>query len=93
MSHGNGSTQNRLDNLNNTFKNATFSSGKLSYSNIVNTGINSMSNDLNNGITILNGLTTNVLYSNGEYDSYYNMLDGSGASNITVEGVGVDAEI
>ena len=93
MSHGTGKTQDRTNNLNNTFKNVTFSSGKLSYSSIVSAGINSMSNDINNGITILNGLTTNVLYSSGEYDSYYNMLDINNASNITVEGVGVDATI
>ena len=92
-SHGKGSSSDRTASLNNTFSGVTFSSSKLSYDAIVSAGINSMSNDLNNGITILNGLTTQVSYSSGEYDSYYNMLDISAASNITVEGVGTDAMI
>ncbi len=43
----------------------------------------------------LNGLTNKIKYdsSKKEFDSYYNMMDISGKSNITVEGVGVDAEI
>jgi len=43
----------------------------------------------------LNGLTNKIKYdsSKEEFDSYYNMMDISGKSNITVEGVGVDAEI
>ena len=35
-----------------------FNNGKLYYDSIVSAGINSMSNDINSGITILNGLTT-----------------------------------
>ena len=91
--HGEGKTSARTNNLKQTFSGVSFSSGKLSYSEIVAAGINSMSNDLNNGITILNGLTTNVLYDGSEYDSYYNMLDIPDASNITIEGVGTDATI
>lgn len=41
----------------------------------------------------LNGLTNKIKYSSGEFDSYYNMLDISGANNVTVEGVGDDAMI
>lgn len=43
----------------------------------------------------LNGLTNKIKYdsSKSEFDSYYNMLDISGAKNVTVEGVGDDAEI
>ena len=94
MSHGDGKTSTRTANLNRTFENAShFTNGKLYYNDIISLGYNSMSNDINNGITILNGLTTSVSYSGGEYDSYYNMLDISEGSNITVEGVGTDAVI
>ncbi len=41
----------------------------------------------------LNGLTNKIKYDGTEFDSYYNMLDISGAKNVTVEGVGIDAEI
>jgi len=43
----------------------------------------------------LDGLTNKIKYdsSKKEFDSYYNMLDISGARNVTVEGVGQDAEI
>ena len=45
--------------------------------------------------TKLNGLTNKIKYdsSKKEFDSYYNMLDVSNAKNITVEGIGTDAEI
>ncbi len=43
--------------------------------------------------TKLNGLTNKVSCSSGECDSYFNMMDVSSASNVTVEGVGTDAEI
>ena len=93
-SHGAGKTSTRTANLNSTFENARhFTNGKLYYSDIISLGYNSMSNDINNGITLLNGLTTSVSYSGGEYDSYYNMLDISEGSNITIEGVGTDAVI
>ena len=92
-SHGKGNTSARDENLDSTFSSVTFSSNKLNYDAIVSAGINSMSNDINNGITILNGLTTNVLLDGEDYDSYYNMLDISSASNITIEGVGTNATI
>lgn len=41
----------------------------------------------------LNGLENRIKYSSGEFDSYYNMCDISDAENVTVEGVGEDAEI
>ena len=43
----------------------------------------------------LNGLTNKIKYdeSKHEFDSYYNMLDVSGAKNVTVEGIGLDAKI
>ena len=43
----------------------------------------------------LNGLTNKIKYDSDkcEFDSYYNMLDIQGAKNVTVEGVGEDAEI
>ncbi len=41
----------------------------------------------------LNGLTNKIKYdsSKTEFDSYYNMLDVSGAKNVTLEGIGTDA--
>ena len=43
----------------------------------------------------LDGLTNKVKYDSSklEFDSYYNMLDISGAKNVTVEGIGEDAEL
>lgn len=43
--------------------------------------------------TELDNLTSKAKYSSGEYDSYWNMCDISGVSNVTVEGVGEDARI
>ena len=94
MYHGEGKTSERQNNLNKVFNNGSnFTKGKLYYNDIVSLGINSMSNDLNSGITILKGLTTSISYSGGEYDSYYNMLDINQGSNITIEGVGTNAGI
>ncbi len=41
----------------------------------------------------LNGLTNRIKYDSKktEFDSYYNMLDVSGAKNVTLEGIGTDA--
>ncbi len=65
--------------------------GKVSgYDSIVATGANSMSNDLANGITRINGLTNEV---RDGLDSYFNMCDVKETHNITVEGIGPDAEI
>ncbi|MDE7105981.1 MAG: InlB B-repeat-containing protein [Anaeroplasmataceae bacterium] len=74
---------------------------KLNAEEIISKGINSMSADEAKGITKLNGLTNQVLRNKKpdsktnayEYDSYYNMLDVSGAYNITIEGIGTDAAI
>lgn len=80
---------------------------KIDEADIIAYGINSMSNDANNGITHLDGLTNNVLKdksattdskdqggaSHYEYDSYYNELDVKYRENITVEGIGEDAQI
>ncbi len=72
---------------------------------------NSYSNDLANGITTLNGLTSKVKYSTSgvhcidkdnpsssnyydkAFDTYWNMMEPQEKSNITIEGVGDDAEI
>lgn len=107
--HGTGNTAARQNQLEETFNYTNDSSGwdessssnysKLSAEQIIAKGINSMSNDEAKGITMLEGLTSNVLRnkkatSNGyEYDSYWNMLDVSGAYNITIEGIGTDAAI
>lgn len=66
-------------------------SQKLTESMLINGKYNSMSTDISNGITVLNGLTNQIAYAKGEFDSYYNMLDINGASNVTVEGVGNNA--
>lgn len=63
----------------------------LDQEEIISAGYNSMSNDLAKGITVLDGLTNRIKYSNGEFDSYYNMCDIVDAKNVTVEGVGTDA--
>ena len=50
-------------------------------------------NTLNTSVaTKLNGLTNKVKYSGGEFDSYYNMCDIELAENLTLEGIGEDAE-
>ncbi len=66
----------------------------LSESDIINGGYN----DLDTSVySKLNGLTNKIKYeANGElspYDSYYNMADISGAQNVTIEGIGNNAEI
>ena len=62
-----------------------------SAADIISNGWNSYSNDLNDGIEALSGLTSRMSYSSGEYDTYWNMCDISSVSNITIEGVGTDA--
>lgn len=68
---------------------------KIDEEDIIKYGINSMSSDIEKGITHLDGLTNNILkdIKSGEYDSYYNELDVKLCNNITVEGVGTDAKI
>ena len=56
---------------------------------IISRGIN----QLEDGITKLEGLSNRLKYSSGEYDSSYNMLSIPGANNITIEGVGEEAGI
>ena len=68
----------------------------MSESEIIEAGYNTLNTE---SATVLNNLTNKVVYSMNEktgideFDSYFNMLDISGASNVTVEGVGTDAEI
>lgn len=52
-------------------------------------------NDLDTSVyTKLNGLTNKIkAEDDGSFDSYYNMLDISSVSNVTVEGIGEDAMI
>ena len=64
------------------------SSKNIDESTIIDGGYNTLDEST---YSKLNGLTNKIIYSSGEYDSYYNMLDISGAKNVTVEGVGVDA--
>lgn len=59
---------------------------------IISGGFNSLNTD---AVTKLNGLTNKIKYdsSKKEFDSYYNMLDISSANNVTIEGIGTDAEV
>ena len=57
---------------------------------IISNGYNSLNTTT---ASKLNNLTNRIKYSNNEFDSYFNMLDVSSANNVTIEGVGVDAEI
>ena len=61
-------------------------------SDIISGGFNSLNTST---YSKLNGLTNKIKYdsSKKEFDSYYNMADISNKSNITVEGIGEDAEI
>lgn len=43
--------------------------------------------------TVLDGLVNKIIFKDGQFDSYWNMCETAGASNITVEGVGSDAVI
>ncbi|MBQ7641404.1 MAG: hypothetical protein IJS83_02955 [Acholeplasmatales bacterium] len=64
----------------------------LNESEIISAGYN----DLDTSVyTKLEGLTNKINYDSddNEFDSYYNMLDISSVSNVTVEGIGEDATI
>jgi uncharacterized repeat protein (TIGR02543 family) len=65
---------------------------KISAETIIDAGYNSYSDDLAEGITTIEGLKSQVIYSSGEYDTYWNMCDVT-STNLTVEGIGNDAEI
>lgn len=62
-------------------------------SEIISNGWNSYSDDLANGITALNGLSSKVSYStsDGEFDTAWNNCSISNVSNVTVEGIGENA--
>lgn len=53
----------------------------------------SYSNDLERGITKLNGLQSQAIYKSGKFDSYWNMLEFESARDVTIEGIGEDAGI
>lgn len=64
----------------------------LSESEIISKGINSMSDDEAKGITKLNGLVNKLSYKDGEYDSYFGMMDVSNfTKGLTIEGIGENA--
>ena len=82
----------------------TGKTGKVYASTILdsNNNWNSYSDDIALGITELNGLTSYASCSikdsgktseHYEWDSYWNMCDISERSNITIEGIGIDATI
>ncbi len=100
--YGAGNTEARVTEQNTLFNAASgWASNKLTESYIISSGLNSMSNDINNGITQLNGLTNRIIRSTTKeygsnsyvYDSYFNDLDVGSAKNVTIEGVGDDAEL
>lgn len=59
---------------------------------IINGGFNTLNTTT---YSKLNGLTNKIKYDSSklEFDSYYNMLDVTGAKNVTIEGIGEDAKI
>ncbi len=65
---------------------------KLDESAIIKAGYNTLDTSV---YSKLNGLTNLIKYDDSklEFDSYYNMCDIKGASNVTVEGIGTDATI
>ncbi len=73
----------------NSYNGASASDDKYYAKDLLAANANSYSTDLANGITVLNNLTS----WGSSSDSYWNMCDVSEASNITVEGIGVDAGI
>lgn len=72
---------------------------RISADKIIEAEYNSMSDDIEDGIVPLDGLTSYVSRKkspnagNYEFDSYWNMLDVSAGKNITIEGIGTDAKI
>ncbi len=98
--YGAGKTSERVSKQNKLFDVDGWGSNKLTESAIISAGLNSMSNDINNGITAINGLTNRINRKTDSdydgmyvYDSYFNDLDVLNAKNVTVEGVGEDAEL
>lgn len=63
-------------------------SATLNEEDIINGGYNTLNTTT---YSKLNGLSNKIKYSNGEFDSAYNMLNISEAKNVTLEGVGDDA--
>jgi len=65
-------------------------SSTLTEDDIINGGYNTLNTTT---YSKLNGLSNKIKYSEGEFDSAYNMLDISSAKNVTLEGVGDDATL
>lgn len=71
---------------------------KRIYAENIPSTINSYSDDISNGITALEDLTSYISYSTknnsiSKYDTYWNMMEIKEKSNITIEGIGEDASI
>ena len=71
---------------------------KRIYAENIPSTINSYSDDISNGITALEDLTSYISYSTknnsiSKYDTYWNMMEVKEKSNITIEGIGEDASI
>lgn len=65
-------------------------SSKLTQAELINGGYNTLDTSV---YSELKGLNSKATYKDGEYDSAWNNCSISGASNVTVEGVGTDARI
>lgn len=65
-------------------------SSKLNQAELINGGYNTLNTSV---YSELEGLSSKATYKDGEYDSAWNNCSISGASNVTVEGVGTDARI
>jgi len=74
----------------------TGSGATLSTQNYSQDDLVGIFNELDTSVyPVLNGLTSKMKYdsSKNEFDSYWNMCDISGVSNVTIEGIGEDARI
>lgn len=64
--------------------------GDLTQAGLIKAGFNSLNTSV---YSELKGLSSKIVYSSGELDSCWNNCSVSGATNVTVEGIGEDAEI
>lgn len=65
-------------------------SNKLTQAELIKGGYNTLNTSV---YSELEGLSSKATYKDGEYDSAWNNCSISGASNVTVEGIGTDARI
>lgn len=64
--------------------------GAMSQEELIQSSYNTLDEE---NYSELNGLVSKIKYADGQFDSYWNMCETSGAKNVTIEGVGTDAVI